>query len=81
MLGTFIFINLAKKRAQGPAAAYRVADIRIIIRQYVDVGFPDPVKARLGAIFLGKPPPMLRMNHPGVHPVKSFAFLFDFTPR
>jgi hypothetical protein len=80
MLGSFFFINLAKKRAQGPAATYWVADIRIIIRQYVDVGFPDPVKGRFGTIFLGKPPPVLRMNHPGVDPVKNFAFLLDFTP-
>ena len=80
VLDSVIFINLAKKRAQGPAAANWIADIRIIIRQYVDVGFPDPVKARLGTIFLGKPPPVLRMNHPGVDPVKNFAFLLDFTP-
>ena len=80
MLSTFIFINLAKKRAQGPAATYRVADIRIIICQYVDVGFPDPVKRGLGTIFLGKPPPVLRMNHPGVDPVKNFTFLPDFAP-
>lgn len=81
VLDSVIFINLAKKRPQGPPATYWVADIRIIIRQYVDVRFPDPVKGRFGTNFLGKPPPVLRMNHPGIDPIKNCAFLLDFTPR
>lgn len=79
-LGTFIFVNLAQKRTQGPPAADRVADIRVIIRQYIDVRLPYPVKKRFGTIFLGKPPPVLGMDHARIHAVKSFAFLLDSAP-
>ncbi len=80
LLGTFIFINLAKKRVQGPPATYWVADIRVIIRQYVDVRLSEPIKGGFGTIFLWKPLPVLRMNHPRIDAIKNFAFLLDFIP-